>query len=100
VWYLIGAILLPVGADRTMKLLAAFPSICAEKRIPINEGGEGCRLDLGMGVRLSVPAQSGQGLIQAVESDRPTLARGGKRCPQVDSRRFGRGTWTADGFAG
>jgi hypothetical protein len=56
-------------------------------------------LDPEMGARLSVLAQSGQGLILAVESDRPTLAGVG-RCPQVDSRRFRRGTWTADGFAG
>jgi len=74
VWYLIGAIVLPVGADRTIKLLAAFSSIRAEKRVPINEGAEGYRFDPEMGVRLSVPAQSGQGLILAVESDLPTLA--------------------------
>jgi hypothetical protein len=58
-WYLIGGIVLPVGTDWTIKLLAAFPSIWTEIRIPINEGGEGYRLNLGMGMRLSVPAQSG-----------------------------------------
>ena len=46
-WYLIGGIVLPVGTDWTIKLLAAFPSIWTEIRIPINEGGEGYRLNLG-----------------------------------------------------
>jgi competence protein ComEC len=65
--FAIGGVLLPAGADRTAKPLAAFLSVCAEKRIPIWEGGEGYQLDLGAGARLNVLAQGGQGLLLSVE---------------------------------
>jgi competence protein ComEC len=69
--YKIGSVLLPAGADRTAKTLAAFVSACEEKTIPIYEGSEGYRLELGGGASLRVLALGGGGMILAVERDRP-----------------------------
>ncbi len=69
--YAIGNVLLPSGADRASKSLAAFISACEEKFTPIYEGSEGYQLDLGSGARLTVLALGGQGMILAVERDRP-----------------------------
>ena len=74
--YQIGSVLIPSGVDRTVKSLAAFISACEERYIPIYEGSEGYRLELGGGARLSVLAQGGRGLILAVERDPPTTAGG------------------------
>jgi hypothetical protein len=59
-----------------MKLQASFPSICAEKRIPINKGGEGYRFELGAGARLSVLAQGGRGLSWRSNAIIPQLPAG------------------------
>jgi beta-lactamase superfamily II metal-dependent hydrolase len=74
--YEIGSVLIPSGADRTVKSLAAFISACEERYIPIYEGGEGYRLDLGAGARLSVLALGGQGMILAIERDPPAMGGG------------------------
>jgi competence protein ComEC len=74
--YNIGNVLIPSGADREAKSLAGFLSDCEQKTIPIYEGSEGYRLDLGSGARLRVLAQGGRGLVLAVERDRPITAGG------------------------
>jgi hypothetical protein len=74
--YEIGNVLLPEGADRTAKSLAAFLSICGEKGIPVHEAGEGYSLELGDGTHLRILGGGGQGLILAVERDRPAFGVG------------------------
>jgi competence protein ComEC len=77
--YEIGGVLLPVGADRTAKSLAAFLSACGERNVPIEEGIEGYQLDLGDGVRVRVLGGGGRGMILAVERDRPDGVGAGVR---------------------
>jgi competence protein ComEC len=74
--YEIGGVLLPAGADRTAKSLAAFLSACGGRNVPIEEGGEGYRLELGNGTRLRILGAGGRGMILAVERDRPSPGAG------------------------
>jgi competence protein ComEC len=74
--YEIGGVLLPAGADRSAKPLAAFLFACGEKNVPIVEGSEGYRLDLGDGARVRVLGGGGRGMILAVERDRPAPGAG------------------------
>ncbi|MGD0172965.1 MAG: ComEC/Rec2 family competence protein [Anaerolineales bacterium] len=74
--YHISNVLIPSGADREAKSLTGFLSDCEQKTIPIYEGSEGYRLDLGSGARLRVLAQGGRGLVLAVERDHLTTAGG------------------------
>jgi competence protein ComEC len=74
--YEIGAVLLPAGADRTAAPLAAFLSACAEKKVPIQAGSEGFRLDLGGGARIRILFEGEGGMILAIERDRPAPGGG------------------------
>jgi beta-lactamase superfamily II metal-dependent hydrolase len=74
--YQIGNVLIPTGADRAAKSLAAFLSVCEERTIPIYEGSEGYRLELGGGAGIRVLGQGGGGMILAVERDRPAPGTG------------------------
>ncbi len=63
----IGSVLIPIGTDRNRKTLTGLLAHCIENNIPILEGGEGYKLDLGRGSTLTVLAQGGSGMILAVE---------------------------------
>jgi competence protein ComEC len=63
----IGGVLIPAGADREGRTLAAFLARCKERHFPILEAYEGYRLDLGHGAGLTVLSRSDAGMILAVD---------------------------------